>query len=197
MPSRFQQPPVAPMKTVEANAMTRLESMRQADPLTDAVWRRPTGELPLKLRSLSDKETTRCYAEAIKYFAQEEIDLEKFGPYVADAFEDEVKLQILHAACRDPVNPSKPFANSAEDLRDNTTPIERAVMLLKYNDHVKTTDRSAGEFTPEVSAAIRELIKKKDATSLNAFGSFALVSYLLSTSDQPASSPTTTSDTSD
>jgi len=143
---------------------------------------------PCILRVLSRQEIQECKAAAHERFRtlKMPVDVTTFGD-----FEEEVANQLLFRACRDPDRPDDlALATSADELREYTTVDEFAAVFTLYTDLQSEVDPSPTEITPELIGEIEQLIKKKDASRLNAYGSSMLVRCLISGEFQPSTSPT-------
>ena len=164
----------------QATAATRLALMRRGKrEVRDATW--PGTHLPVKLVVLSCSEVQECHAEAIARFERLRIPLDV---YSVQLFQDELLTQVLFRGCRDPEDIDQPFAESADDLRDNTTVDERAAVYDVYRDFQASVDPAPGEMDQELLETILDLVKKKDGARLKAIGLSGLVSFLLTTGDR-------------
>ncbi len=170
----------------EARPTSRLaKMMRGKNQGREVLW--PGTDVHVYLRPLSCAEVLECYAAAHKVFAA--LELPPSG-FLLDPYQDELATQILFRACRDPEKPEKPLAIDADDLRDNTTPDERSAMMALYTDLLADVDPALEELSPEIARDIADAVKKKAARTLRRFGSSMLASYLLTTGEPPATSPT-------
>jgi len=178
---------ITPKVQRQAAAVTRLALIRQGKTVfRDALW--PGLELPLKMRVLSCSEVQVCHAAAVERFAKLKIPLNESQNFLL--FQDEVLTQVLCLACRDAEDTSKMFAESADDLRDNTTVDERAAMYLRYRDFQAEVDPDPSEMDQELLGEILDLVKKKDEAGLRTLGSSTLASFILSMAARSSSSPT-------
>jgi hypothetical protein len=160
-------------------------------PTQPARWPGINAECSMKI--LSSTEVLACYAAAYHYF-RDVLDVE-VNAMTYSQFEEEILTQILFRACRDPQNADQTFATDVDDMRDHTTPDERAAVFTLYNDFRAEHDPDASEMTPALVRELDELVKKKDAATLRGFGSPVLVNYLLTTANRPSSSVSSSSDT--
>jgi hypothetical protein len=134
------------------------------------------------LRVLSCSEVQECQAAAYVRFRELGIPVDVISLAL---FEDEVLVQILYRACRDPEDPDRlAFCADAADLRDHTTVDERAALFALYRDFCAEQDPDPGELTAELIQEIDEHIKKKDESRLRSYGSPVLVTYLLTTASR-------------
>ena len=161
-----------------ARLQSKLASMRRkSTEYRAATW--PGLDLPLKLRLLSNADVQLCHAAALARFEAIGIPTDKM--LSVDLFEDEVMLQVLHRACRDPEKPDElTFADDADDLRENTTVDQRAEMFTLYRDFQADYDPRLDAMPAAVVEQIVEALKKKDQRLLRSFGARALSSFLLS-----------------
>jgi hypothetical protein len=168
-----------------ARAETRLEACRKGRiVLHRRTW--PGTNLALQLRVLLGDEVQAALAAAYLHFR----DVLKVPPdslQTVQPFEDEVALQLLHRACRDPENAAATFAISDADLRDNTTVDERVLMVREYEAIAAVANPSPDSLSPEEFAAIVDAVKKKDRAGLLGHGVAALATYLLTGDSQPSS----------
>lgn len=171
---------------------SKLSALRAAEPLRDSHWPGHP-ELPLKIRSLTNNATLTARAAAVHVFEQRRIQVTQ---WTLDALEEEIATQILFFVLRDPVDPKKPFAMSVDDLRDNSTPDERAVLIREYEEHSAAVDPSIDQMPEADLTALLDEIKKKGPTLLKSLGRATLERLLLTTVAQSSSSPTGKSSTS-
>lgn len=170
----------------QAAATTRLALLRKGKRVVkDAVW--PGLDLACKLVVLSCSEVADCHAEAVGFFARKKIPLDMFS---VQLFQDEQMTQLLFRGVRDPEDVEKPFAESADDLRENLDVDQRAAMFDIYRDFQLSIDPSPDEMDQELLKEIIELLKKKDETGWRAFGPRTLWRCLLTMANPPSTSPT-------
>lgn len=140
------------------------------------------------LRVLTCTEQQEAHAAAYERLAS--LKLPPNETVNIGVFHDELATQVLSRACRDSKMPDREFFESAEVLRDHTTADERALVVDWFTAHQSAVDPAPGELSPELFGKILELVKKKDMTGLNAFGSSMLARFLLSSDSPPSTSPT-------
>ena|SRR5215831_5664583 len=161
--------------------LSRLAALRDAELFTEATWPGHP-DVKLKIRSLTCAEVLECRAAAEKEFKDRGLADSVLN---ADAKEEEVAIQILARVLRDQVDPKgMPFAESPDDLRSNTSPDQRAELIVAFNEHRQKTDPWPSELGDEVLAEIETAVKKKDRIRLRSLGSGVLVTYLLTTAGQ-------------
>jgi len=168
----------------EALGLSRLAVYaRASEKLVDKKW--PGFDAPFKLRVLRGDEQQECYAAAYSRFKQIGLPPENLQCVVP--YEEELMVQLLFRACRDADDPAKPFALDEDDLRANTTADQRGIVTRWYGDLRAQNSPDFAELSQGEYEAIKVAVKKKDRASLLGFGSFGLVTYLLTTAPQPES----------
>lgn len=180
--------------SARADAERRLGALRA--PRKQYLERHWPGEpeLRFKMAVLSCSDIASARAAAFAYL-KVDLGLEPDSTLNLDLYQDEVVTQILFRACRDPENPSEPFASDAADLRDSSTADERTALWDEYNDWRSSIDPAPDEIPPEVLAEMEDAVKKKDRGALLAFGGRRLSGLLLSLADRLYPSSTPKSDT--
>lgn len=131
---------------------------------------------PVALFNLFDHETRVARVAAVKYLVEglklSELHLAHF-PEMGD---EEVKIQELFLALRDPAAPEVPFAKSPEEIRQSLTPDQREALFREYL--VFADERSPIKrlnSRGEVDALLEELGKASGAkTSLACYDSISL-----------------------
>lgn len=151
-------------------------------------WPATEGAEPFVFRVLTCTELQESHAGA--YVRLTDLKLNPNETVNLALFHDELATQILVRACRDAASPDRAFFDGPEVLRDHTTSDERALVVDWFSAFQADIDPSPKDLSPDVAAAIVELIKKKDAAGLSAYGSERLALYLLSTASPPSTSPT-------
>jgi hypothetical protein len=151
--------------------------------LVDKVW--PGYNAPFKLRLLSGDEQQACHADAFLRF--KDLGLPPENIQCVQPYEEELIVQLLSRACRDPSDSTKPFALDADDLRRYTTTDQRAIVTRWYGDLREEVGPDFADLTQAQYEAIRDAVKKKDKVTLLRFGCAGLVTYMITTADPPAS----------
>lgn len=170
----------------QAKAVSALARLREAEILTPAHWPGHP-EMPVKIRSLTSTQVLECRAAA---FAELERQRLPVNTFTLDALEEELLTQIIFRVVRNPEEPKQPFALSVDDLRDNSTPDERAAMFRVYEEHRAKVDPDPDRMEPDSLEALVDAIKKKGPMVLRQLGRATLERLLLTTVGQLSSSPT-------
>jgi hypothetical protein len=139
--------------------------------------------LPLVMRVLSSSEVLECHAAALAKFNELKLPADMF---FSSLFEEELATQILFRACRSADDPSQPFAASASDIRDNTTPAERNEMTQLYADISTANDPTPERLGEDLCALVDAAVKKKDRAQLRRFGSSVLAVYMTTGDERPS-----------
>lgn len=160
----------------ESKALSVLAQLRAAAKTYPSKWVVDGKELPVTLRILSGGEVQECHAAAHARFRELKLPVDQF---FLSTFEEELSVQILYRCVRSAADPSRPFAESDNDIRYNTTVDERNEMIDTYDGLRTAKAPTPAEIGPEMCAAIDAAIKKKDAARLSSFGCSSLVSFLL------------------
>lgn len=176
--------PQKPEVVKDARPVTRLSRMMQGNlQMPDIVWPglvdTDGSPVTVKLKVLTCDQIQWAHARAIVRFT-EVLKIPIDSPHTIELFEDEVRLQVLFDACRDPADPKKPFAVDDADMRENTTAELRELMFDRYVDHARKVDPALEELSDEETKEVIAALKKKDRVTLVAFGSRTLASFLLS-----------------
>lgn len=174
------------MELREAKALSTLARLREAEPATSAHWPGQP-ELRVRVRSLTNAQVLECRAAA---YAELERRLLPVNTFTVDALEEEIMTQILFRVVRQHDDPTKPFAVSVEDMRDNSTPDERAAMFRVYEEHRATVDPDPDRLDPKSLEELLDAIKKKGPIILRRLGRATLERLLITTVVQLSSSPT-------
>ena len=139
-------------------------------------------------RKLSAREKQLAVASAVR-------QLEKVGiPQAFRAYadvEDEIAIQLLHRAMRDPSEPGtstdpfpKKLAASADEVGNLFDEDLRDLLAIEYRDLEDDTSPDEGDFTDEEMRALEEAIEKKSARLLKSFGPRILRRYLLTSASR-------------
>ena len=96
----------------------------------------PGTEQAIVLRLLSNGQIQQALFATEKYFKKKEIELTL---NTSEAYGDENTTQMLALALRDPEDPSKPFAEGADELRGLLTTAEKDILVQQYNNFEKET----------------------------------------------------------
>jgi hypothetical protein len=167
----------------EARMSTRLAKIAAGKRVT-RLTRWPQLDFDVLLRVLSNADTQACHARAIARFADLKIPIDAI--VTANLFQDEIVLQVIHEACRDPEHPEQTYAVDADDLRENTTNRQREAMMEIYADFAAEVDPDAEQMSSELVGGIVDAIKKKDSVRLKSYGSRALATFMLSSVSPPS-----------
>lgn len=136
---------------------------------------------PAVLAVLSQTETGICRANAFLYVSG--LGVDPNAKVMVDLYFDEVTVEILARALRDPRDQengfARPFARDAQELRDLFTADQRAAAFDLFINYQREIDPAAEDVTEEQALEILEHVKKKDARALTGLGSFSLASFLL------------------
>jgi hypothetical protein len=152
--------------------------MRGRREVNSRIFQLPAVGIPARIYVLSQTEVVQCRSQAY-HFLNDGMGLDPNALVNRDAYADEVTLQILARALRDPDDIGKPLAESVADLRDNTTSDERAAIFDLYVELQREVDPARAEMTEADALEILEHVKKKDSTRLVDIGSSRLASFLL------------------
>lgn len=182
LPTR--QRPAAPDDVAKATPhLSRLGQLRQGKRALKRV-RWPGEDLDLDLQVLSCGETQEAYAGALARFRSLEMSAEALP--LLELFQEEVVVQLMWRACRDPEDAARAWFPSVDEMRSVTTVDERNAVWEAYCDHKEQIDPDARSLTAEDEAGILDAIKKKDASSLRGFGCSALANYMLFSASPPS-----------
>jgi hypothetical protein len=174
----------------QAKGISRLAALRDAEPTTTSHWPgRP--ELPVRIRSLTTAQVLECRAAAYAELEAMKIPVNQF---TIDALEEEIATQILFRVVRDAERP-EPFALSVDDLRQHSTPDERAAMMRVYEEHRASVDPDPATMSAETLDGLVDALKKKGPTALKSIGRATLERLLLSMVALPVTSQTGKSST--
>ncbi len=182
------------LSPLEAEALTVMGGLRKGTAARDTVW--PGTDIAIRMEVISDSDVQSSVAAAFRRFLSIGLPLPKDDITIAPDFENEVMLQVLWRACRDPRDRTRPAAASADAMRDVTTVAQRVAAYRVYRDLENEVDPDAETLTEELRDAILDAIKKKDAARLRAYGSRTLSSFLLSGAVPPWTAPTGSSPSS-
>jgi len=111
----------------------------------------------------------------------------KFDVATSDAYADEVSTQVLALALRDPDDPDKSFASSADELRRNLSLDEKTALIELYNEFEEDCSPRLGEVTDEEFKSLLSEVKKSPE-SLNFLNSSTLRRLALSLVSELATS---------
>jgi len=159
----------------------------------DVTW--PGGNLTIRIRALTASDRQLATAHAVQRLNDIGLPMQ---PLFAEEYAEEVVVQRLWRALEDPANPVPGSTwgecyrlfEEAGQLRDTSTPNERAALFDTLVDLENEIDPTVEEMDPDDVQAIIEAIKKKDPNLLRGFGSRTLRAFLLSGVLQPVASPT-------
>jgi hypothetical protein len=150
----------------------------------------PGTDKPFVWRKLSSRQKQLAVAAAVRRL--EEVAIPQGLRSYAD-LEDEIAIQVLHLAMRDPDVEGTEFdpyprtlATNADEfglLIDEDT---RDLLAIEYRDLEEDTSPRADEFDDEEMRALEDAIEKKSSRLLNSFGPRILRHWLL-TSASPQS----------
>jgi hypothetical protein len=169
-----------------AKAQSQLAAMRagkrfvRSDELVSGEER-----APFVWRVLTRGEKQGCLARAHKRFAAE-LELPAALRNYMD-LEDELVVQCLALAMRDPEDHGRPFAKSPEEMRDLLTVDELNDLWNRYGDFEDEVNPDLDG--SEVWPAIEQALKKKDLRALMSCGCVGLASYMLTMAHPQSSSP--------
>jgi hypothetical protein len=113
-----------------------------------------------------------------------------------DAYEDERTTQILFRALRDPDDPKKPFAPSADELRKQMSKDEKTLLSGEYTAFEQECSPSLEKMTEEEFDALWEEVKKKPQIQLNSLNLGTQIRLLRYLASRPSTSPTHSGSTS-
>lgn len=148
---------------------------------TPTLIKWPNTDLDVAIIVLTGDEVEACHLSAYKRFVEDHgIKPEAVAcTALIDAHQEEVYLQLLHRACRDPKDLSKTFAMDADDLRANTTLDERRLVVGYYNAHCEIYNPEPSKLTDEEVDAVLSAAKKGERHRLLGFGPHVLATCLL------------------
>lgn len=148
---------------------------------TPTLHKWPNTDLDVAIIVLTGDEVEACHVAAFKRFVEEHGIKPEAVSSIAliDAHQDEVYLQLLHRACRDPKDLARTFAQDADDLRANTTIDERRLVVGYYQAHAEVYNPEPSSLTDEEVEAVLAAAKKGERRRLLAFGPHVLATCLL------------------
>jgi hypothetical protein len=147
----------------------------------------PGTEDDIFLQILSNADIQDAVFAAERRFKSEEIAITSS---TLDAYEDERTTQIIFRALRDPLDPKKPFASTADELRKLLSKEEKDHLVSEYNAFQDECSPRIEEMTAEKFDEIWAALKKNPQTALNFLSSGTQRRLLLYLASLPATSPT-------
>jgi hypothetical protein len=175
--------------SAEARAESKFSSY-MAGSLRTRESKIPGTEHAFVWRRLSSNQGQDAVDAAVKRFNERDLPLE-LRSY--QDLEDEITIQVLHLAMRDPSVPGtdrdpfpKRLADSAKELGDFLDEDLRDILANEYKDFVD--DNSAAhdvEPSGDEMAELERAIEKKDVRLLNSFEPRTLRHYLLTLASRP------------
>lgn len=151
----------------------------------DFVWPGSDPPMRCRIRVVSNDETQVAIARAMQRF--EKIGL-PMTVLTGDELANEIATQVLAMAIEDPARPieghyldgkCEPIFHSGDELREWTTPSERAAVFAEYTDLDQESDPDLDDLDSEEVEALLDAVKKKDESTLKGFGARSLRSFLL------------------
>lgn len=138
----------------EARALARLSALRCGrTELHETTW--PWTTARLKLRVLTSADLQEALGAAHARFAELGIPLTEQRGHL----EDEIIVQALFRACRSAEDPAVAFAASAEDLREQTTAQERAIVYREFEAFQVERNPRISDLDEEVWTEIQRIVK--------------------------------------
>lgn len=165
--------------------------------LADAIGSRehvdvtiPRTEIRGKMRLVTRTENAEARGAARKSLKANGVPIDAgqiSAPTVIDEWNNEIAVQTLARAVRDPKDKRMPLA-PIEDWRDTLDDDQIAALYLEYKDLATRLDPiGATDLTPHELTVIEDAAKKKDVDSLMSFGSLKLALFMTTSVDRPAS----------
>ena len=154
----------------------------------------PGTDHDVMVRVLTSGEVQLAEFAAEKVFEQREVRLHEG---TIEAYEKEKTLQMLHLALRDPKDPEKTFAASADELRGLIEDAERSVLVAQYQELQDECSPLLEELSEERFQEVLDEVKKSQGGAASSISNTALLQRLvMSLASPPATSPTDSGSTS-
>lgn len=173
--------------SVKSEAALAIEKLRQGKRAERIIaWPGSNGDVQFALVPLTMDELQEAYAGAYQRFKHLNLQVDMLN---ADDFHSEVNVQVLARSMRAITDDQRkrPAFRNADELRALLQPETRDALSTEFLELAKETNPNPTELSEPLLVQIEELVKKKDAIRLAAFGSSTLACYLTGTAGRSTS----------
>jgi len=153
----------------------------------------PGSDEDVTMRILSNAEIQEAVFATERHFLAADVVA---NTMTLDSYEDERTTQMLVRALRDPEDPKKPFAPSADELRRQLTREVKDILATEYAAFEQECSPALEKMTGDELEALWEEIKKKPQTQLNSLSFGTRTRLLLYLASLPSISPIPSGSTS-